>query len=216
MIEHNQHLLNVGGREYPRRFTRVVHWALNIDCWIFSLFFLSALSLCAQSGTNGLPALIPAYGPIQPSFWGQHRTAIILLGIISLIIIGLITWLVLRPRPPVAMPPEVVARAALANLANEPETGIELTKISQVLRQYVITAFGLPPAELTTAEFCTTVNQVGKIGPEEAQSIASFLHECDQRKFAPAKGGQPLNAASRALEIVSHLEERRSQSVVQK
>ncbi len=51
------------------------------------------------------------------------------------------------------MPPEMVAREALAKLRCQTEDGKVLSEVSQILRRYFSTAFQFPPGELTTAEF---------------------------------------------------------------
>jgi hypothetical protein len=53
-----------------------------------------------------------------------------------------------------------------------------------------------------------------KIGAELAQSIAGFLRECDERKFSTAPAAAPLNAASRALDLVGLAEKIKAASPV--
>ena len=100
----------------------------------------------------------------------------------------------------------MVAREALAKLQRQPEDGNVLSQISQILRRYVGAAFQFPSGEATTAEFSAALAGSEKIGAELAQTISSFLHECDERKFSPANPTAPLNAATRALEIISLVE----------
>jgi hypothetical protein len=105
------------------------------------------------------------------------------------------------------LPPEILAREALTKLLRQPEDGKILSEVSQILRRYVITAFELPAAELTTTEFCAALAASEKVGAELAQTISSFLRECDGRKFSPASEPAPLNAAERALELIALAEE---------
>ena len=39
----------------------------HTGCWMFLLFIFIALSLSAQTSTNDLPALVPAYGELPPT-----------------------------------------------------------------------------------------------------------------------------------------------------
>ena len=82
-----------------------------------------------------------------------------------------------------------------------------MSEASQILRRYVITAFELPAAELTTTEFCAALAASERIGGELAAAVSSFLRECDERKFSPPPAAT-LNAATRALELISLAEQR--------
>jgi hypothetical protein len=176
---------------------------------------LSALSLSAQnSPTNALPPLVPAYGEIPPTFWEQHGNAILIIGLGLIALAGAVTWVILRPQPPVVVPPEVLARETLAKLRRQPENGQVLSEISQTLRRYLLAAFRLPAGERTTSEFCATLAGSEKVGAELAQAVASFLRESDQRKFAPVNAAAPFEAASRALEIIDQAELRAKQSMI--
>ena len=135
---------------------------MNVECSMFLL--LSALPLCAQTSTNALPALAPAYGEIPPPFWEQHETAIIAAGFAILAFAFLFLRVMFRPEKKVILPPEVLARQALANLQPQPETGKLLSEVSQILRRYLIAAFELPPGEMTTAEFCAAIAAHEPIG----------------------------------------------------
>ncbi len=172
---------------------------------------------------DALPALAPPYGELPATFWEQHGAAIIA-GVASLAVLaGLIVWKLLQPRPPVVLPPERVAREALAKLLQKDEDGKCLSEISQILRGYAAAVCEFPPGELTTAEFCAALDRNENVPGEFAQSISSFLRECDERKFArsqasarpgPPEGGTPnalppLNAANRALELISLVKETR-------
>ena len=197
-------------RSRARRF--IGSWALPVGrpgfgCWLF--LTTSVSQLFAQSNPNALPALSPIYPEIQPTFWERDGIAVVIAGIVFFILVGLIVWLLRRPRPAVTVPAAVVAREALAGLLRQPENGNVLSEISQILRRYLIAAFGFPAAELTTAEFSAVLAGSQKISAELAQAISSFLRECDQRKFAPINPNHPLNAAARALELVELAERHR-------
>jgi hypothetical protein len=96
-------------------------------------------------------------------------------------------------------------------LRDQPETSAMLSVISQVLRRYLVTAFSLPPEELTTTEFCRVLADNAQVGPELSSALSQFLRECDRLKFAPSASPTQLNAAVRALELVASAEERRVQ-----
>jgi hypothetical protein len=193
---------------------------LDVGCWVFLLF---NLSLAAQTPTNVLPALSPAYPELPATFWEQHQSAIIVGGFAILAFAFFFLKVMLRPESPQILPPDVLARQTLAKLQSQPEDGKVLSEISQTLRRYISTAFEFPSGELTTAEFSAALSANNKIGSELAQTISSFLRECDERKFSPPDrvGVQasacPANesatpdtlkrelqpAATRALEIVA-------------
>ncbi|HEX4349121.1 MAG TPA: hypothetical protein VH251_01975 [Verrucomicrobiae bacterium] len=157
-----------------------------------------------------LPPLAPAYGEIRPTFWEQHGTIVLVLSFMVIVSAGLFCWLVLKPKPPVAVPPEVLARATLTKLSSQPENGKVLSEISQTLRRYLIAAFQFPSGELTTVEFSARLAGSQKVGGDLAQAVSGFLRECDQRKFSPTNPNTPLNAASRALGIISQVEKQRT------
>jgi hypothetical protein len=184
-------------------------WAWKVECPL--LLFLPALPLCAQTATNALPALAPAYPELPPPFLEQHETAIIIGGFAFLALAFLFLKAMLRPESKVVLPPETVARQALAKLQPLHEDGKLLSEVSQVLRRYVAAAFELPAAEMTTAEFCAALAANEKIGAELAQTISNFLRECDERKFSTPPAASPLNGARRALDLIGLAESVRNQ-----
>ena len=192
------------------------------------MLFLIAFagSSSAQTATNhaGMalaPAhdelrLAPAYGEIPPTFWESYGTAVLVGGLVLLLALaGVIVWICFRPRSSTAAPPEVLARETLARLLGQPEDRNVLSLTSQTLRRYLAAAFGFPAREFTTREFSAALAASDKVGAELAQMVSGFLRECDQRKFAPAMAGPPLNAVYRALEIISETEKRRAAVGVQ-
>ena len=126
---------------------------------MFLLLTIPALSLSAQTSSNMLPALAPAYGEMKPTFWEQHGVIVVVIACLVVISAGLLIWLMLHPAPPVAVPPETVAREALTRLSRQPENGKVLSEISQALRRYVVAALKLPPGELTTREFNAVLSE---------------------------------------------------------
>ena len=172
--------------------------------YLASFLFLPLTVIAAD--TNDLPKLVPAYGEIQPTFWEQHGTLVIIGSCAFLVLAALAVWKILQPKPAVILPPEMVARAALSQLSQQSEDGKLLSEVSQILRCYLGSVWQLPGVELTTAEFYAALVQPDKIHPSLGESISSFLRECDVRKFSPARGTDPLDAVNRALKIVAQVE----------
>ena len=188
--------------------------ALNVIRWGILILAIAPASLSAQNPTNALFPLVPAYGEIRPTIWEQYGTVIVIASLVFVALIGVASWIITRPKAPAFVSPEVLARDALTRLAGQPEDGKVLSDVSQALRRYVVAAFGLPAGESTTAEFSAALAQSEKFGGEPARIVSNFLHECDSRKFSPASPDAPMNAARRALEIVSELEKQRAKFVV--
>lgn len=177
---------------------------------MFLLLAFAALPLCAQTGTGAPPALAPAYGEIPPTFWEQHGTAVLVAGSVFVLLAALMLWKALQPKPATIIPPEMVARKALTPLLHQPEDGMLLSSVSQILRRYLVATFELPSIESTTSEFCAALNSHEKVGAELAQHISSFLRACDVQKFSPANPVTSLDATRRALEFISSAEKRRA------
>jgi hypothetical protein len=179
---------------------------------MFLLSILFTFPAFTQTATNALPALAPPYGEIPPTFEERFNPAtksgqaIFIFIVVLAVLLFFVIWKKLHPPPPPTLPPEIVAREALAKLLRQPEDGKLLSEVSQILRRYVIAAFELPPGEFTTGEFTTALAGSEKIGAELAQTISNFLRECDERKFSAGNASNPFNAASRTLELVALVE----------
>jgi len=185
---------------------------LDVGCWMFLLSILFTFPAFTQTATNALPALAPPYGELPPTFEERFNPAtksgqaiLLFIGVLAVLLFFVI-WKKLHPPPPTAPTAETVAREALTKLLRQPEDGKRLSEISQILRRYVIAALELPAAELTTAEFSAALAGRENTGAALAQTIASFLRECDKRKFSAGSVSEPCNAASRALELVALVE----------
>ena len=207
-IEHST--FNIQRRRLARR-VLIGRWKLNVECSMFPsaiLFFFATLPLQVQ--TNALPALLPPYGELAPTFWEQHASSVMAagLGLIALVAFGL--WLFFRPKPKMIIPPEAQAWRALTALRQQPEDGVVLSRVSQVVQNYFIAAFQLAPGERTTTEFCREISSAENIGGELSTATAGFLRACDARKFSTANDLVPLDAADRALNLVAQAEQRRA------
>jgi hypothetical protein len=203
-----------------RRIARLVlsgPWVLNVQCSMFPwtiLFLLTAFLLRGQTNseaTNAPLKLLPPYGELPLTFWEQHGTSIVFAGLITIALAAFGCWLIFRPRPKMIIPPEVQARQALEVLREQPEDGLLLSRVSQVLRKYFMVAFQLAPGELTTTEFCREISGNEKIGAELSSATADFLRDCDARKFSMAADSTKSDAANRALNLVKQAEQRRVQ-----
>jgi hypothetical protein len=182
-------------------------------------FLFAALSLLAArplfaAATNApandeIPPLRPPHAEIPATFWDQYSTWVILAGVLVMALVGAAIWFFTRPKPPVVVPPEVLARKALEPLRQRPEDGALLSRVSQVLRHYVAAAFDLPPGELTTAEFCGAIAGHSLIGPELSAALSAFLRLCDQDKFSPPAPVPPLSAVAQALNLIYQAQARR-------
>jgi hypothetical protein len=202
---------NAEHRKLPRAAVRR-RWTFEVRSSIFAfcLAWLVVPHVFGQANTNALPALVPAYGELPTTFWEQHQSTIIVAGFALLAVAFLFLRVWLRPETPMVLPSEVQARQSLARLQNQPEDGNVLSGASQILRRYAGETFNLPDTGLTTAEFCSALERHPQLGSELASALSSFLRECDVRKFSPANPAAPLNAVSRALELIATIETRRS------
>jgi hypothetical protein len=174
------------------------------------------LSLCPALATSldpqkDIPSLQPPHGEIPLTFWEQYGPWVALGGVLVVALVGAGIWLLLRPKPAVVAPPEVTARRELETLRRQPENGMVLSRVSQVVRHYFSAAFGLASGELTTTEFCRAVGGAEQVGAELSGAVGQFLRECDERKFSPAPPPAPANAVPKAFELLAQAETRRAQ-----
>lgn len=175
---------------------------------LISFLLLPMAALAAE--TNALPALVPAYPEIPPTFWEQHK-AIIVVGVVLFFIAQFFTlYRVLARVPTRAESPESQARTALQRLLDEPEDGRLLSDVSRILRGYFGRRFQMPGEEATTAEFISALEHNGKIMPSLGEKVSSFLRQCDARKFSPSPPLEQLDAVAQALDLVNEAETWRS------
>jgi uncharacterized protein DUF4381 len=175
------------------------------------LFFPGVLLGHTNSVPDSIPPLRPPHGELAPGFWEQRGGWVIVGVVLVMATVALGIWLLRRHRPPKAVLPEVQARKALEPLRSQSEQGAVLSQVSQVLRRYFTAAFALPPEELTTREFCERIAANEAIGSPLANSVSEFLRRCDERKFAPAGGVEPLGAVSQALAFIAAAEARQTE-----
>jgi hypothetical protein len=190
--------------QYPAIFPfRISNFGFRVLA--FALASLASSTLAAtniSAGDDDLAKLRPARGEIPPTLWERYNIWIIACALVFLALMGIILWIVTRPKPPIIVPPEVRARQALDPLLSKPEDGLLLSKVSQILRHYIAEAFALPPGEFTTTEFCSLIANHDRIGPDLAAMVSEFLRRCDERKFTAAPPAAPMTAAATALKLV--------------
>ncbi len=158
-----------------------------------------------------IPPLKPPWEEIPPGFWEQHGTAVVVSAVLLLAAAAVLVAWWRRPRPVEIPPPESIARQELEPLRDKPETGMLLSRVSSALRHYVRDAFRLGAGEWTTTELARALEQSPEAGPELGPKVIDLLRRCDERKFAPAPQGPPLNAAAQALELIAATEARRAE-----
>jgi hypothetical protein len=180
---------------------------LPLGLWLLAAqpIFAAATNVPAN---DEIPPLRPPHAEIPATFWDQYSGWVILAGVLVVALVGAAIWFLTRPKPPVVVPPEVLARKALEPLRQQAEDGVLLSRVSQILRHYVAAAFGLPPEELTTAEFCRAIAAHKPVGPDLAAALSDFLRECNRRKFSPPTPAPPLSAVAQALRLIDQTQAR--------
>jgi hypothetical protein len=164
-----------------------------------------------NSLVDKIPPLRPPMREVPPSYWEEHRAAIIGGCVAGVILIGGVIWVLTRPRVPRVAPPEVMAREALSKLKDKREDGVLISRVSQILRHYMTVRFGLPLVEYTTTDFCKELNSNAKAGPELAAEIGKFLRLADEHKFAPEASGANGEWVARSLKLIESAEARHAE-----
>jgi hypothetical protein len=155
--------------------------------------FLFAFRAQGQEDTNEIPQIRPLHAELMPTYWEQHGGLIIALSVVVVLAVSLLIWLATRPRPAVVIPPEILAREALRTLPANLKEGAKLSRVSQILREYLREAFKMPKGELTTTEFCLVLSDHPGVGPKLAGDLTEFLRDSDRRKFS-LEAGTPRSA----------------------
>ncbi len=116
---------------------------------------------------------------------------LIFLGVfVSLSIIGLVAWLIiktLRRRPAQIQSPRVRTLALLDEMQAEIETIKPYRfsiRVSDVLRRYVTDQFNLPVTRQTSVEFLAGLRETSPFSEDEKSLLEDFLNRCDLIKFA--------------------------------
>lgn len=177
-------------------------------CVVICFVLLAAAAGFAQEADD-LPVLRPIRTELPPTFWEQRGFCLGLYVVEALAFTGFVIWLFTRPLPPVAVPIATQIRAELEQLRREPGEALALSKVSQCLRRYFAGAFGLPPGELTTAEFSRALTARPEVGARLVDQTVAFLQRCDAAKFSAAAELNSSRAVAEALELVAQGEARR-------
>jgi len=125
--------------------------------------------------------------PIDYSF--LPTWAIFLASFAVLCLIGLLIWLWKR-KPKPQLPPKTPRESALEELeviSSEIETAnpYEFSiRVSDILRRYVTSQYGLPLTRQTSIEFLTALSRLSSFSPNEKSLLEDFLSRCDLIKFA--------------------------------
>ncbi len=186
--------------------SRGVRAVLVLCCFVMLL----AVAGFAQAPDDA-PQLRPIRAELPPTFWEQHTGTVVLYAVEFLVLAGIAAWLFLRPVPPLPVPIEVQTRSELEVLRKQSPDATTLSHVSRCVRRYFAVAFGLPPGELTTAEFCRALAGNEQIGGRLSKLVTGFLRQCDVAKFSPVSAASPSQAVSEALELVAQSEARRAE-----
>ena len=173
---------------------------------IIATVFLLLPAAAFAADTNDLPALVPPYPEIPPTFWEQHAAAVIIGGFLFIVVQSLWLYKLLMRLQPKVEPVENLTRAALTGLLNEPEDGKLLSEVARILRNYFGQQFQTRGEEATTAEFVAALEKNQNLDAGLKTKVAAFLRECDTRKFSPAAGKSEIDAVERALALVNEAE----------
>jgi hypothetical protein len=108
---------------------------------------------------------------------------------IALAVIGLIGWFIAKslrhPTPP--KPPRERALALLEQIRSQITTLNPYRfsiRVSDILRQYVTEAFGLPVTRQTSVEFLNGLRNSSSFSEDDQSLLEDFLNRCDLIKFA--------------------------------
>jgi len=108
---------------------------------------------------------------------------------ITLTVIGLIVWLILRSRKRTA--PIQSPRERALELLDRMQSDVEKMqpyrfsiRVSDILRRYVTEQYNLPVTRQTSVEFLNGLTKSSPFSDEERTLLEDFLNRCDLIKFA--------------------------------
>ena len=142
---------------------------------------------------TSLPSATPAplhdiVGPI--SFFPYTPLQILIASIVLLLIIGGVLWVIKRSKQRLPLTPREAALQALTEIKNKLMEGSDHEfgiLVSDLLRNYLGTVFGLAAPRQTTEEFLDSLRDNSRFTSEEQESLKSFLEQSDFLKFAGGK-----------------------------
>ena len=122
------------------------------------------------------------------------------IGIGSVVVLGLLTWLAiwLHSRRPVTPPPtpRMIALRALEELrarVREFEPYAFSIQVSDVLRTYATRQFRLQATNQTSPEFLASIAESPIFTDDDRKLLAAFLERCDMLKFAHVEANDSEN-----------------------
>ncbi len=172
------------------------------------LFWLPAAVVPVWAAEE-IPELRPPEDLLLPTWWEQHAWGVVLAVTCIVLGVALLVWWWLRPKPVVVIPPEAVARQALAALRDRPEDFPLLSEVSRIVRHYLARALDLRSEELTPEELDNQLANHPLLGTELPVALIEFFRNCDTKKFAPTPPPILLGAVAKALTFVDQVEARR-------
>ena len=186
---------------------KLTAWQCRLAAWVLVVLPIVQAWGTGNATEEAIPKLRPPKSEMAPTFWEDYGLAAVVGGFLSLMLLAVVVWLLTRPKPVAATPPETLARRSLESLRGQPEDGLLLSRVSRILRRYLSAAFGLPPEQMTTTEFCVVLSAHPRVGTAIAGTAADFFRRCDERKFAPLPPPGALGAVETALKLVETAEQ---------
>jgi hypothetical protein len=150
--------------------------------------------------------LRPPHAEFRPGFWEQHGAWFVAAAIV---VLGAAAFWITRLRQPASVPvtpPEEIARRALEPLRGRTEDAALTAQVSQIIRKYVISAFDLPPDELTSGELIKSLQANRQVVPELIDVVGNFLKQCDERKFGPPPTADRTDTVAVASQLIADIE----------
>jgi hypothetical protein len=167
----------------------------------------------ASATTPAAPDIHDIHGLIPLTFWEQHGLQVIVAAVAVVILVGLLTWLLLRKKAKPALTPLERARQELAAAHALLVTGQDkafAVAVSGAVRHYLENAYRMPAPERTTEEFLQEAARHDWLRGELTVLLRRFLELCDLAKFAgqqygPAEREQLHAAAAEFVETADRL-----------
>jgi hypothetical protein len=154
-----------------------------------SAFVSSALAAINAAPTTPAPAEIKdIVGPVD--VWPYPMWMMVTAAGIALVVLGLLTWLLVRWLRRRSEPPPLprdVALRELERLRPQVQTADPYAfsfPVSDVLRTYIGAQYSLHAREQTSPEFLASISTSPKFSDADRSLLAEFLEHCDMIKFA--------------------------------
>jgi hypothetical protein len=177
---------------------------------------ISVARLAAQglpSAAHASPDIHDIHSFVPLTFWEQYGLNVVLGSLAAILLIGWLTWRLLRKKMIPPLTPIERARqelaAARAMLASGEDKAFAIA-VSDAVRHYLENAYNMPAPERTTEEFLQEAARHAWLQGELTVRLRRFLEFCDLTKFAGQQCGatereQLLGAASEFVEAAERL-----------